>query len=76
MKTLIAGLSCALIAGCASLSGSECSADAYALGQRDGRLGATPQAALYSQRCGAPLDATKYDAGWRAGYSERPIPLW
>jgi hypothetical protein len=76
MKTLIAGFFCLLVAGCASLSSSDCGGDAYALGQRDGRLGATPQSELYAQRCGAAPDRAKYDAGWRAGSSERPIPLW
>jgi hypothetical protein len=76
MKTFIAGLGCVLAAGCASLSSADCGADAYALGQRDGRLGATPQAELYAQRCGAAPDRAKYDAGWRAGYDQRPIPSW
>ncbi len=64
------------VAGDASFSSSECGADPYALGQRDGRLGATPQAEFYAQRCGTAVDGVKYEAGWRAGYSERPIPLW
>ena len=76
MKTLIAGFAFLLVAGCASVSSADCSAGAYALGQRDGRLGATPQSDLYAQRCGAAPDRAQYDAGWRAGYSQRPIPLW
>jgi hypothetical protein len=76
MKNVIAGFACLLVAGCASLSSAECGADAYALGQRDGRLGASPQAELYAQRCGIAPDRAQYDAGWRAGYSQRPIPLW
>jgi hypothetical protein len=76
MKNLVASLACVLVAGCAGLSGAQCGADAYALGSRDGRLGATPQAELYAQRCSAPLDRAQYDAGWRSGYAQRPIPLW
>jgi len=76
MKNLIAGFACMLVAGCASFSSADCGTDAYALGQRDGRLGATPQSDLYAQRCGAAPDRAQYDAGWRAGYSQRPIPLW
>ena len=76
VRSFAAGLACLVLAGCAGLAGSDCAADAYALGQRDGRLGATPQAELYAQRCGVSLDRAKYEAGWRAGYSERPIPSW
>jgi len=74
MKTLIAGFACFLAAGCASLSHVDCGADAYALGQRDGRLGATPQAELYAQRCRTAVDREKYDAGWQAGRAQRPTP--
>ncbi|MGQ0650804.1 MAG: hypothetical protein ACT4P4_00845 [Betaproteobacteria bacterium] len=75
MKTLIACLSCLLAAGCAGILGSDCGANPYALGQRDGSLGATPQADLYAQRCGAPVDRAKYDAGWQDGFSRRPRPV-
>lgn len=74
MKTLIAGLAGLLIAGCAGLSKVDCSADAYQLGERDGRLGATPQAEIYAQRCGASPDLQKYNAGWAAGRAQRPTP--
>ena len=74
MKTFIAGLACLLVAGCAGLSRADCTGDAYALGQRDGRLGATPQAELYARRCGAAVDLEKYNAGWSAGRAQRPNP--
>ena len=66
----------ALPGGCASVSGGDCGGDWYALGARDGRLGATPQAQSYAARCGMALDDERYREGWRAGNSERPIPLW
>ena len=74
MKPLIAALACALLAGCAGIATSDCTNDAYSLGTRDGRLGATPQAELYAQRCGASIDREKYEAGWNAGRAQRPAP--
>jgi len=74
MKPLLAALACALIAGCAGIATSDCASDAYSLGTRDGRLGATPQAELYAQRCGASIDREKYEAGWNAGRAQRPSP--
>jgi len=74
MRALIAALGCVLVAGCAGWSSVDCTADAYALGERDGRLGATPQAELYAQRCGAAPDREKYEAGWGAGRAQRPTP--
>jgi hypothetical protein len=65
----------ALVAGCANLSSADCG-DAYATGARDGRLGATPQAQAYAGRCGRPTNDGRYNEGWRAGYAERPVPLW
>jgi hypothetical protein len=74
MKTSLASLALLLIAGCASVSGADCSTDAYSLGARDGRLGATPQAELYAQRCGVAPDREKYEAGWGDGRAQRPTP--
>ena len=76
MKNLICAFACLLVTGCAGLASSDCGADAFALGQRDGRLGASPQSERYAERCGAAVDAEKYREGWRAGYSQRPVPLW
>jgi len=76
MKKILSAAACLLITGCAGLSSSDCSTDAFALGQRDGRLGASPQAERYAERCGVAVDRDKYQEGWRAGYSQRPIPLW
>jgi hypothetical protein len=74
MKTSIAVLALLLIGGCASLTSVDCTTDAYSLGARDGRLGATPQADLYAQRCGTAPDWEKYNAGWAAGRAQRPTP--
>jgi len=76
MRALVCVSACLLATGCASFGGAECGADAYSLGQRDGRLGATHQAPLYDQRCPAPVDRAKYEEGWRVGFGQRPTPLW
>ena len=65
-----------LLGGCASLSSTDCGSDRYATGERDGRLGATPQAQLYATRCGLAVDEKRYSDGWREGFSQRPVPLW
>ena len=57
------------------LSAADCG-DWYAIGARDGRLGATPQAQSYATRCGVAVDEKRYSDGWRDGYSQRPVPLW
>jgi hypothetical protein len=62
----------ATLAGCAT--SSDCGGDWYATGQRDGRLGATPQADLYARRCPA-VDAERYGEGWRNGFAQRPRPV-
>ena len=73
MRALI----CLMLGGCAS-AGSDCGPDWYAVGQRDGRLGAQmeQQAAIYSARCSAQVDQARYAEGWREGFRARPIPLW
>jgi hypothetical protein len=75
-KALISVTSLLVIAACASTA--DCSADAYQLGRRDGRLGAglEAQADIYGARCGAPIDRARYTEGYRDGFRERPIPLW
>jgi hypothetical protein len=62
----------AAAAGCAGTS--DCGGDWYAIGQRDGRLGATPQAELYARRCPA-VDSERYGEGWRDGFDQRPRPV-
>jgi hypothetical protein len=76
MKSSLISLAC-LLAGCAS-AGSDCGPDWYAVGQRDGRLGASMdvQVAAYAARCTAPMDQARYAEGWRDGFRARPIPLW
>lgn len=66
----------ALASGCASTTAADCGGDWYAVGARDGRLGARPQADIYEARCAARVDATRYMNGWEAGFAERPVPLW
>ena len=70
-----AALISALVSGCASTA-TDCGGDWYAIGARDGRLGARPQADLYAARCTARVDSALYMSGWEAGFAERPIPLW
>jgi hypothetical protein len=62
----------AALAGCATAG--DCGGNWYATGQRDGRLGATPQADLYARRCPA-VDAQRYGDGWRDGFGQRPRPV-
>jgi hypothetical protein len=74
MKTLATVAALSLLAGCANLGGVDCGPDWYAIGQRDGRIGAQPQDAAYAQRCGA-VDAARYREGWQDGFSARPRPV-
>ena len=59
-----------LLAGCASV---DCGPDWYAVGERDGVLGASAQEANYAARCGA-VDAVRYREGFQEGFSRRPRP--
>lgn len=63
------------LAGCAT-GAKDCGADWYQVGQRDGRLGATPQPDYYAAQCTAAVDRARYQDGWDAGYAQRPLPLW
>jgi hypothetical protein len=67
-------LAATLLAGCAT--SSDCGPDWYAVGQRDGRLGAPPQDQYYASRCTAPVDPARYASGWEAGFAQRPLPTW
>lgn len=60
--------------GCAAVTAADCGPDWYAIGARDGRLGARPQAEFYAARCAGPVDTARYMNGWQAGVYERPIP--
>jgi len=74
---LLAAASCLMVAGCAELETRDCrDLDWYKVGQRDGRMGAQPQAEQHAARCGVTADAARYTEGWRAGFSARPIPSW
>jgi hypothetical protein len=54
----------ALCAGCASGGAT----DWYAIGARDGRLGAFPQDDYMQSRFSTPADRAQYLRGWDAGY--------
>jgi hypothetical protein len=68
-------LAATLLAGCAT-DPSDCGPDWYAVGQRDGRIGAGPQDQRYAAHCAAPVDHASYRSGWEAGYAQRPLPGW
>jgi len=72
---LLSTLVAAALGGCATAS-KDCSANWYETGQRDGRLGATPQADYYAARCAGAVDRARYQSGWEDGYAQRPLPLW
>jgi hypothetical protein len=77
----LAVVCCLLVAGCAGFGtgGEECRSDWHPIGERDGFLGAPPQLELYAAQCqtsGAKPDATRYEEGWRAGFSRRPLLSW
>lgn len=68
----VAGL--VVLAGCAGLRAADCGPDWHAVGQRDGRLGASPQAEIYARRCGVEVDTANYLRGWQEGFGMRPRP--
>lgn len=69
-----AAFAATLLAGCAT--SADCGSDWYAVGERDGRLGAQPQGDYYASRCAGPVDRARYASGWQAGYAQRPLPGW
>jgi hypothetical protein len=73
MRYLFAAVGLVALAGCAGLGAADCGPDWYAVGQRDGILGAQPQEEIYAGRCGA-VDAARYREGWQDGISRRPRP--
>ena len=75
MRALLAVVSLITLAGCAGFGAADCGPDWYAIGQRDGTLGAQPQAEIYARRCGAEVDAARYREGWQDGFRRRPRPV-
>lgn len=73
-RVIIAAAFLAAGAGCASLGALECKSNWYALGQRDGHAGASPQ--VYAQSCPGAVDLARYREGWRDGFSETPRSRW
>lgn len=69
MKKAAALAACVMIAGCA---GTDCGSDWYAIGQRDGRIGADSQAEAYVARCGGQIDRARYHEGLQSGFAMRP----
>jgi hypothetical protein len=64
-----------ILGGCAAFDAADCGPDWYAIGQRDGTLGAQPQAESYARRCGAEVDVARYREGWQDGFRSRPRPV-
>ena len=61
-----------LLSACAS----ECGSDWYQVGERDGRMGASPQVDSYMSRCSGQVDIARYREGYSAGFALRPPPNW
>lgn len=74
VKPALAAAALIGLAGCAGVGAGDCGPDWYAIGQRDGVLGAQPQAEIYATRCGGGVDAVRYREGWQDGFSRRPRP--
>ena len=70
-KTIL--LLVALLAGCAGTA--DCGSDWYAIGERDGLLGAPFQAEQYAGHC-STIDTARYDEGFRVASARRPLPSW
>lgn len=64
-----------ILAGCAAFGAVDCGPDWYSIGQRDGTLGAQPQAETYARRCSTAVDAVRYRDGWQDGFGRRPRPV-
>ena len=61
--------------GCAGTGGSDCSTDAYQLGERDGVL-RSYAGSRHAARCGSGFNEARYREGYLEAASRRPIPLW
>ena len=72
MNKALAILALTLLGGCAV----DCGSDWRSTGERDGRINAGSQAERYAASCGGKMDATAYQEGYRAGFSQRPPPNW
>ena len=75
MRYLLGAACLVALAGCAGLKAADCGPDWFAIGQRDGVLGAQPQEETYARRCGGAVDAARYREGWQDGFSRRPRPV-
>lgn len=64
-----------LVSGCAGTGGSDCGADPYQLGERDGVL-RSYEGSRHAARCGSSFNEAQYREGYADAASRRPIPLW
>jgi hypothetical protein len=64
----VLAIACACLAGCAT----DCGPDWFAVGQRDGRIGADSQIENYAARCGGSVDRARYAEGLQSGAAMRP----
>lgn len=73
-RTSALALAAALLAGCTTMSESECrAADWYDVGYRDGLIGMQRMDAAYDEHCGrqgAKPDLVAYAKGWQEGLWE------
>ena len=74
MKLVVSFACLAAVTGCAALGSADCVPDWHSIGQRDGRLGAQPQAEAYARRCGVEVNTANYLRGWQDGFGMRPRP--
>jgi len=70
-RILAAGAFAAILAGCAGLGAPDCGSDWYAVGQNDGRIGASSQVERYATSC-PNIDRQRYQEGHAAGTAARP----
>jgi hypothetical protein len=75
MRRFCAVMLLMVASGCAGIGASDCAADPFQLGERDGVLGAN-EVDRHAARCGATFDAGRYREGYAEGFSRRPKPLW
>jgi len=69
-NALVAAVCSAVLAGCAGFGVPDCGSDWYAVGQRDGMLGASSQAERYATKCPG-IDRSRYEEGKAAGFAAR-----
>lgn len=66
-------LACLFILACAGCA-TGANTDWYAIGARDGRLGAWPHDEYLQSRFSLSSDRAQYLRGWEDGFAQRPHP--